>query len=297
VNGAAPGPAYFPVSTRKFVALSLLTAGIYELYWFYKCWQYVRARDGRKLRPFWRAFFSPLWLYPLQEDVTAHAPAGASPSLGSVPAAVLYGALCVAPWKLPDPYWLVSLLTFVPLLPLLGLVNASNPPGSAAFAENSAWRPRHLVLALLCGPLLVLAVGSSLVLLPPTQVIPGARLWAHDRAFLEAEGVVEPGEEILHFYSEAILSIRDEGALASDRAVVSYGAALEDGARWRERAAYDEIREVRSDPAGALDGWTTVTVVRTDGTEFSFDLSTEIDGHRRFVAELEERTRAARESE
>jgi hypothetical protein len=125
-------------------------------------------------------------------------------------------------------------------------------------------------------------------------VIPGSRLWAHDRAFLESEGIVAPGEEILEFYSEALLSIHEMGTLLTDRAVVAYGVGAEDGERWRERAAHEEVDAVRSG-ASEWSGFTTVTVVRLDGSEFTFDLSSEAGGSVRFLEELDRRRRAARE--
>jgi hypothetical protein len=57
---------YDPVSLTKFIVLSLLTGGIYELYWFYKTWRFVRDRDSSTIMPFWRALFSPFRCFPSQ---------------------------------------------------------------------------------------------------------------------------------------------------------------------------------------------------------------------------------------
>ena len=40
---------YFSVPTRKFVALCILTFGIYELYWFFKNWKAIKVQEGKKL--------------------------------------------------------------------------------------------------------------------------------------------------------------------------------------------------------------------------------------------------------
>src|SRR4051812_24345977 len=57
---AAPEPAYHHVSPVKFIIYSICSLGLYNTYWFYKNWRYVRDRDGSNIRPFWRAIFSPI---------------------------------------------------------------------------------------------------------------------------------------------------------------------------------------------------------------------------------------------
>ena len=60
---------YYPVSPAKFTALSIVTFGIYQLFWFFKNWEYVRDRDHSNISPLWRAVFSVVWCYPLIEAV------------------------------------------------------------------------------------------------------------------------------------------------------------------------------------------------------------------------------------
>ena len=42
-------PRYYPVSTTKLVVLSILTGGLYEIYWFYKNWKWIKQRDGSSI--------------------------------------------------------------------------------------------------------------------------------------------------------------------------------------------------------------------------------------------------------
>ena len=56
-------PQFLAVSPVKFVAMSLCTFSLYEMYWSYKNWRIIKDRDGSKIMPFWRAFFYPLWHY------------------------------------------------------------------------------------------------------------------------------------------------------------------------------------------------------------------------------------------
>src|SRR5262249_4420660 len=69
VAQAGGGVAYHHVSKLKFCIFSLVSFGLYELYWFYKNWKYIRNRDHSDIWPFWRALFSPIWCHGLVKDI------------------------------------------------------------------------------------------------------------------------------------------------------------------------------------------------------------------------------------
>ena len=66
-------PVFFPVSIRKLVVMSTATLGFYLVYWAYKNWQLIKARDGIKIRPFWRAVFFIFFIHPLLEKIKSTA--------------------------------------------------------------------------------------------------------------------------------------------------------------------------------------------------------------------------------
>jgi len=51
---------YHHTAPLKFVILSMATLGIYELYWCYKCWCYIKGEGRKSIHSFWRAFFAPI---------------------------------------------------------------------------------------------------------------------------------------------------------------------------------------------------------------------------------------------
>src|SRR5712692_478302 len=107
---------FFPVATHKFVAMSICSFGLYELYWFYQNWKAIR-NTGRNISPFWRTFFAPFCAYSLFTDIRARALAEQMPAAWSAGLlAVGYFATQML-WRLPDPWWLISIATFVPMLP------------------------------------------------------------------------------------------------------------------------------------------------------------------------------------
>lgn len=129
---AAPRPAYFAVSTRKFVVMNACTFGLYQFFWFYKTWQSVRERDKSDIWPMWRTLFVYFFCYSLFAKIRATAQQNnveVSFPAGPLAAAWIIVSLLA---ELPGPFLLVSLLGFFLILPVLsavGLINDKLAPG------------------------------------------------------------------------------------------------------------------------------------------------------------------------
>jgi hypothetical protein len=54
---------YIPIS--RLILLSIATFGIYETYWIYKNWRYIKERDGLNIKPFWRGYFGIFFCHSL----------------------------------------------------------------------------------------------------------------------------------------------------------------------------------------------------------------------------------------
>ena len=281
-------PRYYPVSTMKLVVLSILTGGIYEIYWFYKNWKWIKRRDGSSIWPFARGLFSVLFYYPFLADLGRHeGPHGKVPVPGAAGLAALYFALAVV-WQLPDPWWLVSWFTFVALVPAARHIAELNRSAPETLAENSRWRIRHGVLLVLAGPLVLFTFASSLNLVPSTQVISGSLLWEWDREWMRERGVLEPGEKVLWFYSDGLLSIESDGNLLTDRRIVSYWED-ELGEFFTEAASFEEVNAIQEEPSESVLDPIIVTVERRDGSSFRIVLSDEDDRHQHFLRDLRAR--------
>lgn len=149
---------FFPVSTGKFVAMSLCTFGIYELYWYYRNWQRVRARTGEKLSPFWRAFFALFWSFSLFRRVREYQEDGGSPiSWSPGLLGTIYLVLGIS-WRLPDPWFLLSLGTFVPILPVLSTTQAINAQTTASESLNESLTAGNVLILVLGGLLLLVGI-------------------------------------------------------------------------------------------------------------------------------------------
>ena len=275
--------AYFHVSAWKFLVLSIATFGIYELYWFYQNWRYIRERDRSDIWPFWRTVFSPIWCFSLCKDVDRH---GGSISTGTAIGVAAGYFLISAGARLPDPWWLTGLLSFVPLLVVVAQINALNQVRGARAEYHSRFRAIHVAITL-CGALmLAMVVLTAFKILPATRIVTGDRLAAPDVQFLHQKKIVSDSEKILYFYSAGVFSIKEDGSVLTDQRIISYTQVPETDDILAKFARYADIEDIRIDRSQfGLDD-TRVTVVTKNGPEFDLLLPTDGKGDALFVDQL-----------
>ncbi len=117
---------FFPVSLFKLTVMSLFTLGLYEIYWFYRNWQLIKAHESLRILPFARAFFTILFCYQCFVRVRrADLRLGITPPLSAGLMAVGWIAVYFI-GALPDPYWILSLLNIFFLLPVQRHINHIN---------------------------------------------------------------------------------------------------------------------------------------------------------------------------
>ncbi|MEX0998369.1 MAG: zinc-ribbon domain-containing protein [Thermodesulfobacteriota bacterium] len=135
-EGSAP-VEYYAISPKRLILFSVLTLGIYELYWFYKNWQAVKESERQKMYPFWRAVFAVFFCYSLFKKVLESAKKQAyqsSYSPGWLAAVYISLLLLGSGLGNIDSYdlefnfiWLIVVIsTFIPLLPIQKAINFNN---------------------------------------------------------------------------------------------------------------------------------------------------------------------------
>lgn len=278
MSDSIPTLRYFPVPVRKFVVLSLLSLGFYELYWFYRNWAYIRARDGSRISPVLRTIFQPFTFTALMADIRSNLGAGPS-RLGSIVLAIVFFALSIV-GLFPDPYWLPGMFTFVCFLPVVRLIRDVN--GADAEYPPYGWTLRNWAFVAVAGPCVAGFVASTIALIPSSQIVPGWMVWGPSARFLATSGVVAPGERILYFYSGGMFSFADDGNILTDRRVISYETDPETGELVVEKAEFAEINFTKHERGGWFNP-TVLTIVREDGSDFVLHLSTGEDRDRDFI--------------
>jgi hypothetical protein len=141
-------PLFFPVSALKFVVMSTVTFGIYEVYWFYKNWKLIKQQKGWSISPFWRAFFGVFFCYScfkqINETSLAH-------GLSFSPSPGLFATLWIIftlTWRLPEPFWLVCFTAPFFLIPIQNCVNRLNAvvaPNHNTNSKFSGWNIAGIV--------------------------------------------------------------------------------------------------------------------------------------------------------
>jgi uncharacterized protein DUF4234 len=163
-----PSPAtatfpLFPVATHKFIILSICTFSIYELYWCYQYWKRLKTESGESLSPFWKACFAPLWGFSLFRRIRATAASNGVVTEWSAGVLGTFYFILSALWKLPDPWWLISLASWLPIIPVQQAAQRVNECHAASAAEgrNDNYTTANIVTIVIGGLLLVLAIVGT----------------------------------------------------------------------------------------------------------------------------------------
>ena len=156
-------PLYFPVSKLKLILMSLCTLGLYEIYWFYKNWKLIKTRTGQNLSPFWRAFFSIIFCYPLFKHIQVSADSqGCKSNINPGWLLIGYIALNVT-WRLPDPFFIISLLTFLPLLSAQGVINDLNLKTAPRAERNNRFSVTNFAVIIIGALFVIIGVVGSMI--------------------------------------------------------------------------------------------------------------------------------------
>jgi hypothetical protein len=121
---ASAQPLFFAVSPLKLVVMSTCTLGLYQLYWLYRNWVLVRARERSRIVPALRAIFGVFFIHALFTRIdAAGTQAGIKPPLATGALTAAWILLTFAS-RLPDPYWVVWLLLPFAMVPVQSRVRA-----------------------------------------------------------------------------------------------------------------------------------------------------------------------------
>jgi hypothetical protein len=231
--------------------------------------------------PFWRAVFLPLWCYSLTRDI-AEARGGAKLGVVGLVAGI-YFVMSIL-WKLPDPYWLITIGGFVPLLYPVKLIDEMNRSRGVRGPHYSRVKARHVLACIFGTFVLTMAILPVSGLSPDTQVITGERLHKRHVAWLRRAGIVKTNETIDYFYSTAFLSLRSGGYVVTDKGVVAYEKS--DGQLNVQRAAYSEIEDIDVTYSESWLEDTEVFIELRDTEGFRLKFSTEEKVDRRCVKRI-----------
>lgn len=288
--------AYYPVSLFKFAVMSMVTLGVYPLYWFYKQWAYIRAREDSAIMPVMRAVLLPLWYYSFYKELRADSIRRFGRShLPAAPMAVVLLlvylsliALCARP--VPDvAAFLPAVLSFLCLLPLVNYIRFINRNDAGAMELNSRFRPRHVLLMGAFTLLVAHALAVGLHWMPSENVIKGSQLPDTSIRFMQRQGLINDDEDLIYFYSDAFWSHRDDGNGVTRELVFSYWHDEETGKLMVRTARYPDIDSISVSGEQSGGGTAVIVIKPKSGTDFQLYAPTRKNMHIKMIREIESR--------
>jgi hypothetical protein len=135
------------ISLSKFIILIILTLGLYGVWWSYKSWRFFQQKQSIDILPAFRGLFGIFFLIPLFNRIQrlAHS-VGYKKSYSSVLLFIGFFVVNLLVY-LPDPYWLMSLLSFIFLIPAFNAFNyARRNSLNLKVKEQDSFNARQIVL-------------------------------------------------------------------------------------------------------------------------------------------------------
>lgn len=100
------------ISVNKFLILFTISFGLYSIWWMFKVWRFFKEKDSLDIMPVWRSIFSIFFAYSLFDTILKYSWSnGYAKSYQSLTLYVGYILTSVISNFLPQPYWLVGLLS------------------------------------------------------------------------------------------------------------------------------------------------------------------------------------------
>ena len=165
----------YPVSLKKFIILSTVTIGIYQYYWIYKNWLWLKTVRNEDLLPGVRSFFADFTNFSLFPRIAKFENGYAWFPIAAIPLAILcfgFAILNRATSRLDSlPQWLivVGLLGFTVMIPVAMQVLKINENNDDVIMKYSKFDLPAIGLILLFSPVAFLVYWGALNILLALQ--------------------------------------------------------------------------------------------------------------------------------
>ena len=153
------------ISLNKFIFLSIITFGLYDVWWIYKAWDFFDQKEKLDINPAIRTLFSIFFLISLFNRILRFAKEkGYNNNYNSI---LLFIGFWVANFLtyLPEPFCLISIFGYVFLvLPFKALNFAKRNSTDFIVTEQTSFSSRQIALIIIGVTLWVfILLGSTIV--------------------------------------------------------------------------------------------------------------------------------------
>ena len=140
----------FIISVDKFILLSFITFGLYEIWWIYKAWRFFNQKEKLNISPAIRAILNLFFFYSLLNKVLEYAKEN---DYGDKYSSILlflgYATVSFA-GLLPEPFWICSSLAVIFLIPPFKALNYAKQNSSGFIVtKQTSFNVRQIVLVVI----------------------------------------------------------------------------------------------------------------------------------------------------
>ena len=138
------------VTNNQFALLFFCSLGLYAPWWMYKAWKFFQKKDRLDIMPAARAIFAIFFMYDLLDKIQRYAQSNGYKESYSSGGLFGWFILTNIMNRLPDPFWLTSMLgVFSFLQPLKAYNYAISHSDIFKLEENRGFNTRQIVLIVL----------------------------------------------------------------------------------------------------------------------------------------------------
>jgi hypothetical protein len=138
------------LDVNKFFMLSLLSLGLYEVWWMYKAWRFFKEKENLDILPVARAIFSILFIHSLFEKIQRFAQSnGYTKTYSSGLLTAIFILLNLIVTRLPDPYWMIAFASIFCFAQPLSAFNFAIENSRVYAAKRSGYSAGEIVVVIL----------------------------------------------------------------------------------------------------------------------------------------------------
>ena len=137
------------MSLKRFIFLSILSFGLYPIWWIFEAWRFFMQKDKLDIMPAMRTILAYFFIYSLFNKIQTYAEKQGYSQKNSSLMMCIGFILPSLLSSLPDPYWLISVFNFVFLIPAFQALNYAklNSQGFHTVQMKKFSLPQKLLIA------------------------------------------------------------------------------------------------------------------------------------------------------